>query len=191
MTTQLPMLPSPPAPAGEGTASSCACGRCKGACEHKPGWMMPGQLEKIAAALGLTPKECFDRHFAVDWWDGDPFQPLHGPYEKKWENVFVLAPAIRGQPLGGMYPGEPRGTCVLFQNGLCGIHPVKPAECANMVHDQSHSVAHAFKRKIAVAWSTPENQQQIRDLLGREPQAEEWEGGGFGGGLFGGLLGGF
>lgn len=174
----LPMLTAP-APNANGTTESCACPTCQGACRSKPGWFKPGEAEKMAEALGITLKECFERYLMVDWWDGDP-------REGKWEyeNVFVLSPAITDGLPGSEFGGDPRGTCLLYQNGLCGIHPVKPFECKAYVHG-GKTDAH---RQVALAWATPEGQAQIRDLLGREPYATEYYGSGslLGlGGLFG------
>lgn len=159
----LPILPSPPPPKGEGNASSCACPTCRQACEHKPGWLMPGEAEVAAEALGLSPRDFFRRFLAVDWWDGDP---RDGHYDL--ENVFVLAPAVGGCA-GGMYPANPKGRCVFYTDArLCAIHPVKPFECRTYAHgpkDDTH-------RQVAIAWIP--HQEQIRDLLGREPVAEDY-----------------
>ena len=48
--------------------TSCTCEVCQSACATKPGHFMPGEAEEAAALVGLTLKEFFDLHLAVDWW---------------------------------------------------------------------------------------------------------------------------
>ena len=143
----------------------CTCEDCKGACRYVPGWFLPGEAECAAKLMGLTLKEFFDQYLGVDWWEGD-------------EPIFILAPAIVGEAPGSEYPGDPRGTCVFFNSdGLCDIHQAKPYECAMYIcNDDNASERH---EKVAMAWK--DYQTQIITLLGREPETEEY----YGGGLFG------
>jgi Fe-S-cluster containining protein len=150
------------------TKQSGTCGRCRGDCEHKPGWFLPGEAEKAAAHLGLTMQQFFDRYLAVDWWEGTA-------------PTFLLSPAVQGEETGEEFPGDPRGTCVFYQGGRCQIHKVKPHECREVWCGAEAGSVH---EDTARAWQG--HQQQIRDLLGREPIAESYEGGSifdlFGGG---------
>lgn len=34
--------------------NDCSCSDCQGACNFKPGWMLPGEEEKIAKFLGVS-----------------------------------------------------------------------------------------------------------------------------------------
>lgn len=150
--------------------NSCDCASCRSACEHKPGWFRPDQIEPLAARMDLTVKQLFDRHLAVDWWCGDSITD--------GEDVFVLSPAITGEAIGDMFPGNPQGTCVLFKKGKCTIHKLgKPDECAFARCDEKRTAMTANRHKIVHAWNTPENQKMIRDLLGREPTTETFYGG--------------
>lgn len=129
---------------------------------------MPGEAERAAKYLGMTLTEFFKIYLGVNWLEGD-------------DNIFLLAPATANMDPGGEYPGNPRGRCVFFENGLCNIHAVKPFECSEYIHgDTEVSARH---RQVAQAWKA--HQAQIVELLGREPEAEEYEGGG----LFSSILG--
>ncbi len=148
--------------------SGCQCFECRSACEHKPGWYLPGQAEKTAEAMGLSLKDFFDKYLAVDWFTSDDDR-----------NIFVLAPALVGKRTGHEYPGYPCGTCVFFKEGLCGIHSTKPHECAALTcaKKESRGVSQERHESVAMQWDKPEHQQQIRQLLGRDPEASDWAGG--------------
>jgi len=109
----------------------------------------------------MTLEEFFKAYLAVDWWQDTP-------------DIFVLSPAVKGEEPGTEMSGDPRGTCVFYEGGRCRIHPVKPTECrALWCGDKGSSDLH---HDVAQAWA--EHQEQITGLLGREPQAEEYAGGG-------------
>ena len=139
----------------------CTCNECKAACQHKPGWFMPGEAEKTAKYLKLSFQDFFNKYLGVDWWEDDT-------------PIFTLAPAIVGEETGSEYPGNPKGQCVFFNNNeLCDIHPVKPFECARMNCDETN--INGCHEKVAKAWV--DNQTQIIELLGREPKTEGYYGG--------------
>jgi hypothetical protein len=146
----------------------CQCERCKKACLYCPGWFLPGEAEIAAEYLGLSLQEFFKKYLAVNWWEDT-------------SDIFVLAPALVGEETGAEYPADPRGQCVFFIDGLCAIHPVKPFECAQLVCDDPN-IADRHEG-VAKAWA--ENQTQITELLGREPESEVFYGGLFGGGYSG------
>jgi Fe-S-cluster containining protein len=142
------------------TEESGTCHACRGACNYRPGWFKPGEAEKAAELLGLSLSEFFQEHLAVDWWTGS-------------SPVFVLAPAIAGEETGTEYPGNPRGRCIFLQaDNSCQIHDAKPFECAKYWCGASKS--EDFHRQAAEAWE--DHQDQITELLGREPVDEEYEG---------------
>lgn len=130
----------------------CQCEVCKSACENKPGWFMPGEVQVAAESLGMSVKEFFDRYLAVDYWMGDP-------------TIYVLTLPTKNMKPGSMYEiMEPNGACTEFRDGKCSIHAVKPFECRYFDHtrsrgDNPHST-------VAEAWNTTENQQMIADLVG-------------------------
>jgi len=117
---------------------------------------MPGEAERAAELLGIDLPELFRTRLAVDWYEGTP-------------DIFVLAPALVDEPTGTEYPYNPEGRCVFLTiNNRCGIHAAKPFECAALGHDNGINL-HANRDAVIAAWA--QNQQQIVDLLGREPQA--------------------
>lgn len=140
------------------SAESGTCDRCRSACDRKPGWFLPGEAEKTAGYLGVSLDELFREYLAVDWWAG--------AYP-----VFLLSPAVRGNKTGQEFPGDPTGSCVFFEDGRCRIHPVKPHECAVSWCGGCPPDTHYL---TAEAWEG--HQGQIRDLLGREPQDEPFDG---------------
>jgi Fe-S-cluster containining protein len=144
------------------TRESGTCQYCRGGCTRKPGWFLPGEAEAAAAFMGMTLEEFFRAYLAVDWWADVP------------DDIFVLSPAIRGEDPGTEFPGDPRGTCVFYENERCSIHPAKPAECReHWCGDKGSSTIH---HDVAQAWA--EHQGQITVLLGREPESEDYDGGG-------------
>ena len=116
---------------------------------------MPGEAERAAELLGMDLRELFRTHLAVDWYEGPP-------------DIFLLAPALLGEQTGTEYPYDPIGRCVfLTADDRCGIHAAKPFECAALGHEEGLNLR-ANRRAVVTAWA--QNQQQIVDLLGREPE---------------------
>jgi Fe-S-cluster containining protein len=144
------------------TRESGTCQYCRDGCTRKPGWFLPGEAEAAASFMGITLDEFFRAYLAVDWWVDSP------------ADIFVLSPAIRGEEPGTEFPGDPRGTCVFYENDRCAIHPVKPAECRkHWCGDKNSSSIH---HDVAQAWAG--RQEQITELLGHEPESEDYYGGG-------------
>lgn len=141
-----------------GTKQSCLCEKCKGYCEHKPGWFLPSEAERVAFYLNVTLEELFNTKLGVDWWEAE-------------ENIFLLSPATKTGIPGHEFPGNPRGEYIFFQNGLCTIHAVKPYECRESFHAESNNGMH---ERVANAWNTPESQQQIKDFLRHKPRARRY-----------------
>lgn len=149
------------------TRESGTCEWCRDGCTAKPGWFLPGEAEVAASFMGMTLPEFFRAYLAVDWWEDTP-------------NIFLLSPAIAGGETGAEFPGDPRGSCVFYKDERCQIHPVKPRECREMwCGDRTGPSIHG---DVAAAWAG--HQDQIAELLGREPEAEAY----YGSGIFG-LLG--
>lgn len=153
----------------KGTKESCTCEECQRACRNKPGWMSPERFIQIVEYLRMTKEEAFEKYFAVDWWESF--------YEEK-DSIndrrgYLIVPAIHGSE-GSYYPFNPNGECVFFRNGRCDIHPVKPEECAHMIHgfkESEHKMARERRRGYVALWQTAEWQGLLKELLGEEPQA--------------------
>jgi Fe-S-cluster containining protein len=156
------------------TKESGTCATCRQACAHKPGWFLPGEAELAAELMGLPLAEFFARFLAVDWWVAD---------HRIDRTTFVLSPAIAGEEAGAEFPGEPRGECVFYKDQRCQIHAAKPFECRE--HWCGNHDPGSPHEDAARAWTA--HQDQIGALLGRDPEAEAYEGGS----LFGSLLGGW
>lgn len=142
----------------------CSCTDCASACEVKPGWFKPNEIAPLAKKMGLTVKELFDQHLAVDWYDADQTKP-----------IFVLSPRITTMKPGTVFPGNPCGVCAWLENGLCKIHTLgKPYECKKLTHDASNADCEKNHKACADAWNTPKNQKLIRDLLGKAPRRKKY-----------------
>ncbi len=135
----------------------CSCRECQKACEQKPGWFAPGQVELTAKELNITVQELFDQYLTVDYWEAN-------------NPIFVLSPATTTNTPGQETPYDPLGTCIFYKEGKCSIHSTKPAECSFYDHDKQTKDMDKNRRKILTKWVDVDNQQQIETLLGRKPQ---------------------
>ena len=126
--------------------TSCDCERCRRACLNSPGWFTPDQLAPLARHLGLTVEEVFARHLAVGVTHMPDGSLRHGvmPHKlrdgKKPGGVWTLAELAR--------PGR----CVFYDRGRCTIYPVRPHECARMMHDRT-GLAVKLRHAIVRRWT--------------------------------------
>lgn len=116
--------------------SSCRCNECRQTCQTRPGFCAPGDVERIAAYVGMEPAGDFLQ---------DHFRPLGGPLvtfgDAEPVNVPVIVPAQRED-----------GSCVfLTADERCGIQPVKPLGCAicNACRGGNAEAEDAIARAIA------------------------------------------
>ena len=129
----------------------CQCDHCRSACEHQPGWFLPGEVEVLAKALGITVQELFDKHLIVDRW-----------LEFDKEDTLVLMP----RPLdydGGDYFHAfiTKHVCHWYVDGKCQVHTLgKPAECAALGHEPEDFLSHLY---IKTAWD--KHQDFIHKLI--------------------------
>lgn len=132
---------------------SCACTFCRACCHHKPGMMLPEDVGRLAKQLGLTEKELFDKHLAVD--------VVHD----QDRDTYVLAPAsVQTKNAGQVYRHDEGGRCVFLQrDGRCGIHAVKPYECR--VVDHTTVFDRVLQSQMARPWR--EQQPMVESLLGQ------------------------
>ncbi len=134
-----------------GTRDSCTCARCQAQCAHKPGWLIPRDVDRIAAYLGLSVEQLFSCLLVVDVWSG------------RRRDIYTLSPAIEHIEAGGVLEVSAyTGRCVFLVNGLCSIHEVKPYECRRAFHEKDGRNAHAV---AMLAWSSRRHQTTIHDLL--------------------------
>lgn len=144
--------------------NDCSCTVCQSACEHKPGWFLPAEVEPAAKFLGLSVEDFFKKYLLVDWFGADGRGVDH--------DIFVLSPAVVGSQPGGMFAADPRGVCVFFEDGRCTIHAVKPYECAQAHHDDTEEENGARHQvELPRAWDVPAVQAEVTRLLGREPNS--------------------
>ena len=143
----------------KGTKESCTCRECRTACKYKPGWFIPGEAEKVAPYLNIELKELFDTKLMIDWWCDYP------------KDIFLLSPAIINEDAGQEFTADPKGQWVFYKKGLCEIHPVKPFECKESLHNIESFDTH---KNVANKWKN--NQQQIKNLLDREPVSKSYYG---------------
>jgi Fe-S-cluster containining protein len=131
-----------PAPA----VGSCDCDRCRAACLNSPGWFMPGQIAPLARFLDMTVEEVFTRKLAVGVTEMPDGTRRHGlmPHKlqdgKKPGSVWTLPELAR--------PGR----CIFFDRGKCSIYPVRPDECARMMHDRPDQ-AQRIRHGIVARWT--------------------------------------
>ena len=142
----------------------CDCYSCVRACTVVPGWFLPGEAEEAASLLKMSFQDFFNKYLVVNWFEG----------EGNIETVFVLSPAVKGDPTGIEAPADPRGTCVFLhpETLTCKIYPHHPYECAAYYHDQAIDMLHKRHRLVADAWKG--HQEYIKELLGREPKQKQF-----------------
>jgi Fe-S-cluster containining protein len=94
----------------------CKCEKCKAPCQTMPGFLVPGDLERIADHLDIAlTDEFIARNFRVASGGTVPYEIKGKPNPR---SAIVLVPAQRSG-----------GECVFYLNGLCLIHPVAPFGC--------------------------------------------------------------
>lgn len=143
----------------EGTKESCICDKCRSACQNKPGWFMPGEVEHVASHLEISLEDLFKSKLIVDWWEDSP-------------DIFLLSPGVINGRSGVEAQGISRGTCVFFKNERCEIHSVKPFECKEGIHDRVRRISRIIHKQVADAWRP--HQDQIITLLHRNPQSQSY-----------------
>lgn len=139
--------------------SECQCHTCQSACTTRPGWFLPGEIEKVARFLEISPQDLFDKYLVAD---------------NTFDDFWILAPAQLHAEPGHEAPFEPRGTCIFLKNGKCEIHEVKPYECREYLHSDDRDVVRLRHRSMGLRWA--KHQDQITQLLGRPPNQDNLTG---------------
>jgi Fe-S-cluster containining protein len=104
------------------------------------------QIPRLARHLGLSVEETFRRHLAIGVTRLDDGS----------ERLGVLPHKLRD----GKKPGSrwtlaeiaAPGRCVFYDRGRCTIYPVRPDECARMMHDRGDRTRR-IRRRIAEKWT--------------------------------------
>jgi Fe-S-cluster containining protein len=135
----------PPARRRDFPVTSCDCADCRRACLTSPGWFLPREVEALARHLGVDVETLFRKHLAVGATHMPDGSLRHGvmPHKlrdgKKPGSVWTLTELA--QP----------GRCVFFDRGKCTIYPVRPYECARMMHDRQRDAVR-LRHRIVEAW---------------------------------------
>lgn len=139
--------PRPPAPRRDDfPVTSCDCDDCRAACLNAPGWFSPDQVPRLAKHLGLAVEEVFRRYLAIG--------VTHLP--DGTQRLGVMPHKLRdGKKPGSRWTlaeiARP-GRCVFYDRGKCSIYPVRPFECARMMHDRADDAVR-LRRRVVPRWT--------------------------------------
>jgi Fe-S-cluster containining protein len=126
--------------------TSCDCAACRAACLQSPGWFTPSQLEPLARFLKMPLEDVFRKYLAVG--------VTHMPDGKLRRGVMPhkLRDGKKPGSLWTLQELATPGRCVFFDRGRCTIYPVRPHECARMMHDRAgHAVR--LRHGIVARWT--------------------------------------
>lgn len=88
----------------------CACADCQSCCRRQPGYLIPGDVDRLVAATGRPAKE-----FLV----ASPGAVVMNLETRVQRRIGTITPKFHG------------GKCVLLDdNGRCTVHAVAPFGCA-------------------------------------------------------------
>lgn len=141
--------------------NSCECKTCISACKTKPGWLKPGEAEKIAKHLNLSLQDLFDKYLSVDW------------YHSNNKDYYILSPVAKNNIPGEMFPYNPKGECIFFKDGRCEIHSVSPFECKEYYHEDTMDDLLERHKEVAESWEGKD--EYLSNLLGHYPHPLEAE----------------
>ncbi len=146
-TPPAPKRAPTPAPAREDfSIASCDCEDCRAACLNAPGWFTPEQIPRLARHLGLSVEETFRRYLAVGVTHLDDGTRRQGVMPHKLRDG--KKPGSRWTLAEIATPGR----CVFYDRGRCTIYPVRPDECARMMHDRGDRTRR-IRRRIVERWT--------------------------------------
>jgi len=150
----------------------CTCQECISYCERTPGWFRLGELPLLAEFLELPVAEVFGKYLIADFWTGEseeifvlaPMKDFDHPLSLGDSSYQELIDFQRrhNEEMGRDCDRAGRraswgyafchARCVFLKEGRCMIYPVRPFECAVVLHGKK-------------------NPKDIRELI-----AKEWEG---------------
>lgn len=117
-------------------------------CRSNPGWFAPGEVEKAAELLDMSPDAFFKKYLVID------FTELDG------QRVEVFAPVKLGRDGEPLIPAGTRtkriyqmlrSPCVFFDGSGCKIYGARPIECRSYVctNEPEDNLSHT---EIAKMW---------------------------------------
>lgn len=141
----------PPAPRADParedfSITSCDCDDCRAACRNAPGWFTPQQIPRLARHLDLPVDEVFRRFLAIGVTHAADGTQRLGVMPHKLRDG--KKPGSRWSLAEIAVPGR----CVFFDRGRCTIYPVRPDECARMMHDRGDRTLR-IRRRIVEKWT--------------------------------------
>lgn len=96
--------------------TSCDCSKCAAACRTMPGYLIPGDIERIAEYVGADPD---NEDFLLK-----NFRASEGPLVVKNGERFRIPTIVPAQ-------FDDNGRCVFMtREGKCSVHPVSPFGCS-------------------------------------------------------------
>jgi hypothetical protein len=119
---------------------------------NNPGWFGPGEVEKTAELLGLTPEALFRKCLVVV-----SAQASDVPGQPTLDLFAPVKVDERGQPLVATGARVPRvyemmsGACIFYQRGRCAIHAARPIECRRYFCEQADEL-NMTRAELARLW---------------------------------------
>lgn len=135
--------------------TACSCADCSINCRFIPGYLIPADLERIAAHVGAENVMAF----AADNLLASPGAIVMDSHTGKQHRIPTLVPARR-----------PDGACkFLGTNGDCSIHAVSPFGCAffdsHQRPEESDSLSMRGLMEVDDAWNTTGSMYSLLWLL--------------------------
>ncbi|HOW43668.1 MAG TPA: YkgJ family cysteine cluster protein [Candidatus Aminicenantes bacterium] len=104
---------------------SCGCEKCVSACRRDPGRLVPADVKRLAALLGVSEEGLKHEYLVI--------VPAKNSHVRFLAPAKIKAARFLAAP-GTVVPGyyaEENGRCVfLTAEGTCRVHEAKPFECA-------------------------------------------------------------
>lgn len=134
----------------------CNCDECISACQFRPGWFLPSQINKLKEYFKVkTIRDLLGpERLAIDWANHV------GIFD---EDVLILAPNIIDNDCI-QYPRDPRRQCVFLdcKNKTCRIYCIRPYECAWYNHDRIDEEIEKNRDYIIKKWAETDILESFR-----------------------------
>lgn len=138
--------------------TKCGCASCVMHCRRQPGFLVPGDLERITAELRATGREAEIENFVAS-----PGAVIGNRATGKTQRVPTITPARK-----------PDGSCAFLDDaGRCTIHEVAPFGCA--YYDDHNITTQEANRRTLWALKLIMDTPNYALLRGMFPEAERWD----------------